>query len=127
MPAPDEKRASFIALPPPTTEEVEHLLTRVVMRVTQCMKRYFEGRSDDVALDAMDALAAASMATRKDGALERRQGRQEAFLEGFSLHAATHLHRNDRAGLERLCRYGHVGRCRSVGSPKRPTARSATR
>ena len=109
VPAPDEERASFIALPPPTTEEVEHLLTRVVKRVTRCMTRYFEGRSDDVALDAMDALAAASMATRKDGALERRQGRQEAFLEGFSLHAATHLHGNDRAGLERLCRYGARG------------------
>ena len=111
LPAPDEERASFIALPPPKTEEVERLLARVVKRVTRCMTRYFEGRSDDDALDAMDALAAASMASRKDGDgdLEQRRGRQEAFLEGFSLHAATHLHANDRAGLERLCRYGARG------------------
>ncbi len=32
-----------------------------------------------------------------------------AFLEGFSLHANTHLHANDRQGLERLCRYGARG------------------
>ncbi|MFE8605480.1 transposase [Archangium violaceum] len=31
------------------------------------------------------------------------------FLEGFSLHANTHLHANDRQGLERLCRYGARG------------------
>ncbi|WP_336242485.1 transposase [Corallococcus exercitus] len=32
-----------------------------------------------------------------------------AFLEGFSLHANTHLHANDRQGLERLRRYGACG------------------
>jgi hypothetical protein len=32
-----------------------------------------------------------------------------AFMEGFSLHANTHLHANDRQGLERLCRYGARG------------------
>ncbi len=31
------------------------------------------------------------------------------MLEGFSLHANTHLHANDRKGLERLCRYGARG------------------
>ncbi|RKI31879.1 hypothetical protein D7Y27_36870 [Corallococcus sp. AB004] len=32
-----------------------------------------------------------------------------ALLEGFSLHANTHLHVNDRQGLERRCRYGARG------------------
>jgi hypothetical protein len=32
-----------------------------------------------------------------------------AVQEGFSLHANTHLHANDRQGLERLCRYGARG------------------
>jgi hypothetical protein len=31
------------------------------------------------------------------------------LLEGFSLHANTHLHASDRQGLERLCRYGARG------------------
>ena len=45
--------------------EVERLLARLVKRVKRCMTRYFEGRSDDDALDAMDALAAAL----KDGVM----------------------------------------------------------
>ncbi|WP_245682527.1 hypothetical protein [Archangium gephyra] len=32
-----------------------------------------------------------------------------AFMEGFSLHANTHLHANDRQGLERPYRYGARG------------------
>ncbi|WP_240359308.1 transposase [Pyxidicoccus trucidator] len=32
-----------------------------------------------------------------------------ALLEGFSLHANTHLHAKDRQRLERLCRYGTRG------------------
>jgi Putative transposase len=32
-----------------------------------------------------------------------------ALLEGFSLHANTHLHANDRQGLERPGRYGARG------------------
>jgi len=31
------------------------------------------------------------------------------LMEGFSLHANTHLHATDRQGLERLCRYGARG------------------
>ena len=40
---------------------------------------------------------------------ERPRGRFEAFLDGFSLHCGVHLHENDRAGIERLCRYGARG------------------
>ena len=35
--------------------------------------------------------------------------RRCAFLEGFSLHADTWVHENDRDSLERLCRYGARG------------------
>jgi len=37
------------------------------------------------------------------------QRRRVAVLEGFSLHADTAVHGNDRAGLGRLCRYGARG------------------
>ena len=93
---PGEEWASFIALPPPKTEAVERLLACVVKRVMRCMTRYFERRSDDDALDAMAALAAASMASRKDGDgdLEQRRGRQEAFLlheEPVRLHVGASI------------------------------------
>ena len=31
---------------------------------------------------------------------------RSAFILGYSLHANVCIHRNDREGLERLCRYG---------------------
>ena len=44
-------------------------------------------------------------------------------MEGFSLHANTHLHANDRQGLERLCRYG----ARGTLALERLSARQETR
>jgi hypothetical protein len=41
--------------------------------------------------------------------LPRRKQPRCAFLEGFSLHANTHLHANDRQGVERRCLYGARG------------------
>ena len=38
-----------------------------------------------------------------------RRARRCAFLEGFSLHANTQVHENDRESLERLVRYGARG------------------
>jgi hypothetical protein len=39
----------------------------------------------------------------------RHRPRRLAVLQGFSLHADTAVHGNDRQGLERLCRYGARG------------------
>ena len=58
--------------------------------------------------DALDALhaesAQAGMGFLQESASAKRK--LAAFLEGFSLEAGTHLHANDRRGLECLCRYG---------------------
>ena len=59
--------------------------------------------------DALEGYQAASLQQRfrwreLDVRPPRRQQPRCAFLEGFSLHANTHLHANDRQGLERLCR-----------------------
>ncbi len=35
-----------------------------------------------------------------------RARKRAAYLQGFSLHAAVHLHENDREGLAHLCGYG---------------------
>jgi hypothetical protein len=35
-----------------------------------------------------------------------RAKKRPAYLQGFSLHAAVHLHANDREGLAHLCGYG---------------------
>lgn len=101
---------SFVALPPPSRDDVDALLARVVARVWRCVERHFEGRTDELAGDALAQLAAASVApaARVDDD-DRPRGRFEAFLDGFSLHCGVRLHENDRAGIERLCRYGARG------------------
>jgi hypothetical protein len=114
MPAPDEERPSFIRLDPPSRDDVEALLACVVARVRRCVERYVDGRADDdVAADALAALAAASVDERRghanDDVYQRPRGRFESFLDGFSLHCGVHLHENDRGGIERLCRYGARG------------------
>jgi hypothetical protein len=61
--------------------------------------------------DERDFQLVASAQTRlplADDAPQHRR-RRCAFLQGFSLHADTHLHENDREALERLARYGARG------------------
>ena len=41
--------------------------------------------------------------------VSRHRRQRVAIAEGFSLHADTAVHGNDREGLERLCRYGSRG------------------
>ncbi|WP_245769058.1 transposase [Stigmatella aurantiaca] len=64
--------------------------------------------------DALQAYPAHSLQqrlrwTEVDVRLPPRKQPRCAFLEGFSLHAHTRLHANDRQGLERRCRYGARG------------------
>ena len=82
------------------------------MRVVRCVEKHFDGRSDDLANDVMALLAADSARGAENASApspERTRGRFEAFLDGFSLHCGVHLHKNDRQGIERLCRYGARG------------------
>jgi hypothetical protein len=109
IPAPDEERPSFVALDPPSRDEIDALLTTLVRRVRRAVERALAGRDDDAA-DVMASLAASSVAPRGASVdLARPRGRFESFLDGFSLHCGVRLHENDRDGIERLCRYGARG------------------
>lgn len=103
--------ATFQPLPPPDDDEVEALLTTVATRTVRLMKK--RGLLDDAVVPegAHDATLAASLQHRLPfpaGAPPPRK-RRCAFLEGFSLHANTQVHENDRQSLETLCRYGARG------------------
>ena len=60
--------------------------------------------------------------------MSRHRRQRVAIAEGFSLHADTAVHGNDREGLERLYRYGSGGpiaECRllirpAIGPPNAP-------
>jgi hypothetical protein len=104
---------TFHALPPPSQEEVERLLAQVRRRVLKLLTRLGKLPAEGPE-DALEALQAASLQHRLpwhqlEVKAPPRKVPRCAQLEGFSLHANTHLHANDREGLERLCRYGARG------------------
>ena len=107
-PGDPDGRPAFVALPPPTDEQVGALLRTIIRRVIALFRRH--GRLDDDAVadepDQLMLFATQSPVARRaatpDDALPPRCAR----LGGFSLHANAAVHANDRQGLESLCRYG---------------------
>ena len=100
-----EQAVAFQKLEKPNDEDVLAILTRIVKRT----RRYLELRGilqDAPAADALDELAFSTQCSTRRPPTERRRAPLSAFLEGFSLHAGTHVHQHDRAGLEHLLRYG---------------------
>lgn len=99
---------AFVELPRPTQEELEAVLARMLAQA----RRTFQALDAPWPEDAFEAL-------QLQGAQERLNLNDEptfvalarlvAVGEGFSLHAGTHVHANDREGLARLCRYGARG------------------
>lgn len=88
------------------------MLHTVALRVVKLLRK--RGKLDEPAPreDALDFLRArATRQQRLPLGDERphRKRRRCAFLDGFSLHADTWVHENDREGLERLANYGARG------------------
>jgi hypothetical protein len=103
----------FVELPPPSQAEVERLLEVLRHRVLRMLQTRgaLPGEGPE---DARQAYQAQSLQQRfRWTGLDVRPPPKKvprcAFLEGFCLHANTHLHANDRQGLERLCRYAARG------------------
>jgi hypothetical protein len=110
---PWEGGVRFEPLPPPTQAEVEKVLKGVRHRVLRLLEKRgaLPAQGPEDGLEAYQAHSPQQRLRWTEVELRpppRKQPRC-AFLEGFSLHANTHLHANDRQGLERLCRYGARG------------------
>jgi hypothetical protein len=110
----DGKKKRFIALEPPTDEDVVSLTQKLIRRTTKILSRHeIDG---DSAHDALSQTQAASLQTNfsfpanhnANQRIESQRPRsaRNAFINGYSLHANVRIHRNDREGLEKLCRYG---------------------
>src|SRR6266545_4716636 len=94
-------------LDPPGDEDVA-ALTRCIMRRIRALLDFGPDRADEVPADAFGAAQATAVMARPpaDGDGDGHAGqRQSAFIEGFSLHAGTHVAADDRLELERLARY----------------------
>ncbi|WP_276203642.1 transposase [Hyalangium minutum] len=105
---PREGSVRFEPLPPPTQGEVERLL-RVVRLLEKRGALPAQGPEDALQAYQAHSLQQRLRWTEVDRRLPPSKQPRCALLEGFSLHANTHLHANDRQGLERLCRYGARG------------------
>ena len=107
-----DEHGGFVAADPPDDEDVRTLLLRTGRRVVALLRRFFgddEPRRREIdglleALDATSATPALALFSRTE-----RRASLSAFVEGFSLHAATRVMASDRRGLWRLCAYGARG------------------
>ncbi|MCP3882034.1 MAG: hypothetical protein GY701_27125, partial [Sulfitobacter sp.] len=112
----------FVPLPPPTDAEIERLALRVARRLTKRARLYLAGHADEHALQDPDdeettLQHALSTALRPPVRPQRCLPLESdpeppppsplcTRVAGYSLHAARAVATGDRAGLERLCRYG---------------------
>ncbi len=112
-----EAGVDFVALPPPTPQEVATLVTQLARRVTKVLRlrglEDAEARVDDgldgLRLESLQQSLALGTARPQVEAEVRPHHRRVAVAEGISLHADTAVHANDRQGLERLARYAARG------------------
>ncbi|MBI3181417.1 MAG: transposase [Myxococcales bacterium] len=100
--------ADFIPLPPPSPEEVEAVLARMLRRLAPLFQSHEEYWPED-GFEALQYEGAQRRLMILEDKQPERAGRRVATGEGFSLHAGTHVHAADREGLARLVRYGARG------------------
>jgi hypothetical protein len=96
---------AFVELPSPSQEEVEAVLARLLAQA----QRTFEALEATWPQDAFEALqreAAQERLNLGDEVQPPPVSRLVAVQQGFSLHAGTKTHANDKEALARLCRYG---------------------
>ncbi len=104
----EDGQVRFVGLAPPCDDAVMAVLRRIVARLEPLLRPRLAATDGDAR--PVDALGAAQAeALHSQGAAPPDTGRAKkraAYLAGFSLHAAVHLHANDREGLAHLCGYG---------------------
>jgi hypothetical protein len=114
----DDGAVRFVPLPPPTPGDVARLVTSLARRVAKRLDALGLFDADMPPDDEVDALHAhalqhslpfAPQAQALAAVTPKKHHRRLAVADGFSLHADTWVHANDRQGLERLCRYGARG------------------
>jgi Putative transposase len=112
---------TFAELPPPTDEDVATLTHKIARRLTKVARRYLAEHEDEW-YDPDDEQAARDHCLQAAVRPPVRPTPPLPFgeplpsgpepkplcaqMNGFSLHAATHVAADDRDALERLCKYG---------------------
>lgn len=101
--------ADVVEVPPPDDAEVHAVLQRVLRKAA----KHWPDDATAWAEDEYQALQHEAVQSRLGlNDVPTAQSRRKSLVavaHGFSLHADTAVHRNDRQGLERLARYGARG------------------
>jgi hypothetical protein len=102
----------FVPLLAPSSDDVQQICGQVAWRVDRLLQRHADEAEwtahDEAPANLTLALAPVSSRRTADERWEhpQRARRLCAEIDGFSLYAGTSVAAEDRAGLERLCRYG---------------------
>ena len=118
----------FIADEAPNDDDVRRIMVRAGRRVMSKLHRFFDDDDDrrreiDRLLQSLDAASATPQPVLFPR--DARRAPLSAFIEGFSLHAATRVMASDRRGLWRLCAYGARGAVASSRLSELPDGRFA--
>ena len=118
----------FVADEAPNDDDVRRIMVRAGRRVMSTLHRFFDDDDDrrreiDRLLQSLDAASATPQPVLFPR--DARRAPLSAFIEGFSLHAATRVMASDRRGLWRLCAYGARGAVASSRLSELPDGRFA--
>ena len=117
----------FVADEAPNDDDVRRIMVRAGRRVMSTLSRFFDDderrREIDRLLESLDAASATPQPVLFPR--DARRAPLSAFIEGFSLHAATPVMASDRRGLWRLCAYGARGAVASSRLSELPDGRFA--
>jgi hypothetical protein len=118
----------FVADEAPNDDDVRRIMVRAARRVMSKLHRFFDDdderrREIDRLLQSLDAASATPQPVLFPR--DARRAPLSAFIEGFSLHAATRVMASDRRGLWRLCAYGARGAVASSRLSELPDGRFA--
>jgi hypothetical protein len=105
---------SVAELPPPSDNDIAKLLLRVAIRIEQLVGLHAEAHGDEPDDEQVALARSLAEAARPMGQARLPAGlfvpppdkARCAHIDGYSLHADVAVDANDRAGLERLLRYG---------------------
>lgn len=108
-----DNQVVFHRLPFPKDEDIRFIAIRILRKIHRLLekRRVLGDQCEIEPPSAMDIIAQLALRHTNGDFYQTFQPRLhrsalEAFIEGFSLQAGTHVHQNDRPGLEHLCRYG---------------------
>jgi hypothetical protein len=100
----------------PSDEDVARILARVLSQAKKDWA-WLENVWPEDDFEELQARAIQERLGLAEPPQRRHHPRRVAVRMGFSLHADTAVHGNDRQGLERLCRYGARGAVAKVAAP----------